>query len=270
MGFYITVEPSVKIFVEELGPKNGKPILFVHGWPLNRKMFEYQFDQIPNAGYRCIRMDLRGFGSSDKPWTGYSYDRMADDIRIVIDTLKLKNLILVGYSMGGAIVIRHMVRHAGQNISKLVLMGAAAPVFTKRPGYPYGMTKEQVNKLIQATYTDRPKMLEEFGDLVFEQPISDSFKSWFHGLGLEASGHATAMTAMSLRDEELWNDMHKIHVPTGIFHGVKDKICPFEFAQVQHAQINGSKLFSFNKSGHGIFYCELEKFNREFLRFVSG
>lgn len=65
MGYYISVEQNVKIFVEDLDPGHGKPILFIHGWPLNYKMFEYRFNQLPRMGYRCIGVDLRGFGKSD-------------------------------------------------------------------------------------------------------------------------------------------------------------------------------------------------------------
>lgn len=102
MGYYIQVERNVNMFVEDVGPGHGKPILFIHGWPANHKMFEYQFDQLPKVGYRCIGVDLRGFGKSDRPWEGYSYNRLADDIRIVIDALKLEGVTLAGMSVGGA------------------------------------------------------------------------------------------------------------------------------------------------------------------------
>jgi non-heme chloroperoxidase len=269
MGYYITVERNVNIFVEDLDPGFGKPILFIHGWPLNHKMFEYQFDQLPKMGYRCIGVDLRGFGKSDHPWEGYSYNRLADDIRIVIDTLKLEDITLAGHSMGGAIAIRYMARHVGHKVSKLALIGAAAPVFTRRPDYPYGLTKEDVNKLIEGTYTDRPKMLEGLGDMFFARYVTESFKDWFHGLGIEASGHATAKCAVSLRDEDLRQDLSKIFVPTGIFHGKQDRICPFVLAELMHAGIKGSQLIPFKYSGHGLFYCELEKFNRKLARFIG-
>ena len=71
----IEVEKGVRIIVQDLDPGMGRPVLFLHGWPVNHKMFEYQFDQLPKCGFRCIGMDLRGFGNSDKPWCGYDYDR---------------------------------------------------------------------------------------------------------------------------------------------------------------------------------------------------
>ncbi len=90
MAYYIQIDNNVNIFVEDIG--NGKPVLFIHGWPVNHIMYEYQLDVLPEYGIRCIALDLRGFGKSDRPFSSYSYNEMADDIRGVIDTLKLTNL----------------------------------------------------------------------------------------------------------------------------------------------------------------------------------
>lgn len=269
MGYYITVEQNVNIFVEDINPGEGKTILFLHGWPVNHKMFEYQFNHFLKLGYRCIGIDFRGYGKSDRPSGSYTYNRLADDIRIVIDTLRLENVLLVSHSMGGGIAIRFMARHEGYKVAKLALLGAAAPVFTHRPNYPFGKTKEEVNKLIEDTFNDRPKMISDFGDSFFARFVSEDFKNWFNGLGNEASGYATAMSLVSLRDEDLRKDLEKINVPTGIFHGVQDKVCPYVFAELMHAGIRGSKLIPFKFSGHGLFFSEKEKLNLELTRFFK-
>jgi non-heme chloroperoxidase len=265
---YITVEPGVRIFVEDLGPCTGKPVLFIHGWPVDHRMFEYQFDHFPKCGFRCIGMDIRGFGKSDKPWKGYSYNRLADDVRCVVDALGLEDFALVGFSMGGAIAVRYMARHAGYGVSKLVLVSAAVPVFTKRPDYPYGLPLSDVDKIIDQTYTDRPKMISDFGNNFFASKVSPEFRNWFNGLGLEASGHATAKTAISLRNEDLRTDEQQICVPTAIFHGIHDQIVPFASAEQSHRYIEGSMLLPFKCSGHGVFYDELERFNYCLERFL--
>ncbi|MCG0314644.1 MAG: alpha/beta hydrolase [Calditerricola sp.] len=82
---YIEVENGVRVFVQDINPGKGSfPVLFVHGWPVNHKMFEYQYTVLPYYGFRCLGLDLRGFGRSDKPWHGYSYDRLADDLYAVL------------------------------------------------------------------------------------------------------------------------------------------------------------------------------------------
>ncbi|WP_181350421.1 alpha/beta fold hydrolase [Thalassobacillus sp. CUG 92003] len=269
MGFFIPVEQNVRVYVEDLNPGDGLPIVFIHGWPVNHNMFEYQFNQLPKLGYRCIGIDLRGCGQSDRPWYGYSYDRISDDISMVMESLGVENVILVGHSMGGAVAIRYMARHHGNRVKKLVLIGAAAPVFTRRPGFKYGMTREDIDTIIENTYTNRPKMLEGFGDIFFSRYVTEGVRNWFNTLGLAASGHATAMYAQSLRDEDLRSDLPAINVPTGIFHGVLDKVCPFPLAEVMHAGIQGSELIPFLSGGHGLFYTELEQFNHELVRFLA-
>ena len=175
MGYYVQVEPDVNIYVEDLNPEGEKTILFIHGWPGNHRLFEYQFDQLPKMGYRCIGVDTRGFGNSDKPWKGYDYDRLADDVRGVVEALKLQDFTLGGHSTGGAIAIRYMARHNGYGVSKLALFAAAAPSLIQRPYFPYGLQREDVIKIIQGTYNDRPEMLRGFGDMFFFQHVTAGF-----------------------------------------------------------------------------------------------
>jgi non-heme chloroperoxidase len=162
-----------------------------------------------------------------------------------------------------------MARHNGHGVSKLALLGAAAPSFTKRPNYPYGLSIEEVNQFIQATYNDRPKMLQGFGDIFFFQYTSTPFSDWFFNLGLEAAGYSTAAVLVSLRDESLFADLGKIRVPTLILHGVHDLVCPYPFALAMNQGIQGSKLVPMEKSGHGLFWEEHEKVNRELNQFIG-
>jgi len=90
---------SVNIFYQEYG--TGKPIIFIHGWPLNHEMWEYQLTQLPKNNLRCIAYDRRGFGKSDRPWESYDYDTLAGDLHELITQLDLSSVTLVGFSMGG-------------------------------------------------------------------------------------------------------------------------------------------------------------------------
>jgi non-heme chloroperoxidase len=269
MGYYLRVEPDVNIYVEDVNRESEKTILFLHGWPASHKLFEYQFDHLPSMGYRCIGMDMRGFGNSDKPSGGYSYDRMADDVRAVIDELHLQNITLAGHSVGGAISIRYMARHNGYGVSKLALIAAAAPSLTQRPDFPHGLPTEDVTKLIHQTYEDRPKMLQSFEDLFFFQHITRPFSDWFFQLGLQAAGWSTAAVAASFRDESLFSDLETIQVPTIILHGIHDKVCLFPLALAQKNGIQNAKLVPFEQSGHGLFWEERDKFNRELAQFIG-
>jgi non-heme chloroperoxidase len=260
VGYFVTVEAGVNIYVEDINPGGSKTIMFVHGWPLSHKQFEYQFDVLPAMGYRCIGIDWRGFGKSDKPVNGYNYDRLADDIRTVVDALQLHNFTLAGHSTGGAIAIHYMARYSGYRVDKLVLIDAAAPI---------GFTKETANKLLAETLNDRPKMMRGVTDTFFFQYITGPFSDWFFQLGLEAAGWSTAAVIILLRDQNLNADLEKIGVPTLIIHGIHDKVIPFAQAQELNQKIRNSQLVPFQYSGHGPFWEERAKFNKTLTQFIQ-
>jgi len=267
--YCVRVEPNVNIYVNDLNPSGRKTILFIHGWPANHKMFEYQYNRLIPMGYRCIGIDERGFGNSDKPLRGYDYNRLADDVRCVVEALKLRDITLVGHSTGGAVAIRYMARHNGYGVCKLVLCAAAAPSLIQRPYFPYGLKEEDVNNIIKSTYTDRPKMLSDFGETFFYTKVSKPFSDWFFQLGLQAASWSTIAIANAWLYEELFCDLPRINVPTLILHGIHDKVCLFPLAIAQNQGIKNSRLIPFENSGHGLFYDEMDKFNRELAQFVG-
>jgi non-heme chloroperoxidase len=222
-------------------------------------------------GYRCIGIDCRGFGLSDKPWNGYDYDRLADDIRVVVDVLQLNNFTLGGHSTGGAICIRYMARYNGYGVSKLALFAAAAPSLIQRPYFGYGLPEQAVIDIINGTYNDRPNMLREFGNMIFYHQVTGPLSDWIFQLGLQASGWSTVSIANSwLNEEGLFYDLQTIDVPTLILHGVNDKVCLFPLAIAQRDSIRNSKLVPFDECGHFLFYDQRENFNKELIQFIEN
>jgi len=260
VGYFVNVEPGVNLYIEDLNPGGSKTLVFLHGWPLSHKQFEYQFDVLPAMGYRCIGIDWRGFGQSDKPIDGYHYDRLADDIRAVVEVLQIRDFTLIGHSTGGSIAIRYVSRYNGYGVSKLVLIDAAAPI---------GFTQETANKFLTETLNDRPKMMREVTESFFFQYITEPFSDWFFQLGLQAAGWSTAGVVVMLRDEQLYADLAKILVPTLIVHGIHDKVIPFAQAQELNQKIRNSLLVPFQYSGHGAFWEERDKFNGLLRQFIG-
>ena len=269
--FFVEVSDGVKVAVYDYNPKGKQTVLLVHGWPLSHKMYEYQINCLLDLGYRVTALDLRGFGASDTPAGGYSYDRMANDIYEVVCALDLKDFILVGFSMGGAIVLRYMNCCRGYGVKKLILLSAAAPSWTRREGFPYGLTREYVDQLICQARTDRAKLAWTFSHKqLFASAQSEQIKDWFQDIAMEASGVGTIKAACSLRDEDGRADLACVNVPTVTIHGAKDTVVSNDLAMIQQKGIKGSKLYNLANSGHGIVYDELEKFNRIFLGAVKG
>ncbi|MCI8446180.1 MAG: alpha/beta hydrolase, partial [Bacilli bacterium] len=174
--YYLKVNDGAKIAVEDINVNGNKTVVFVHGWPMRKEMFEYQKNILLDKGYRVVSYDIRGFGNSSVPKSGYNYNQLATDLYCVIDNLKVDSVTLVGFSMGGAIATHYMAMYDNYKVSKLILAGAAVPSFDKTINNPYGSSPEQTNQLIQKAYQDRPKLVTEFGNKVFSLNHSDEFK----------------------------------------------------------------------------------------------
>lgn len=267
---YIEVEPNVKLHVTDIG--EGQPIVLIHGWPLNDAMYEYQYQYFVQKGFRVVGISLRGFGKSDRPYGKYNFDVFSDDIKVVLEKLKINNATLGGFSMGGAVVIHYMAKYNGAHVSKLALFGAAAPSWKQREGFPYGASDEAAAGLIQTTRTNRQQLIEDFGKGfgASENSISPAMSQWLATINADASPYATTQAIIALRDLDLRPSLAKIKVPVAIFHGTKDKLCDFVFAEQLHKGIKNSYIVKFEKSGHALFIEEMEKFNTELEKFAKS
>src|SRR5579863_10555428 len=155
----------VKIYYEDFG--KGKPIVLIHGWPVSHEMWEYQLNELLLYNFRCIAYDRRGFGKSDRPYNGYDYTTMADDLRSLLDELDLQDVTLVGFSMGGGEVVRYCSRYNCERIAKVILVSSIAPYLTRSDSNPDGIDKEVFTGMEIKLRNDRPAFLEDFGKQFF-------------------------------------------------------------------------------------------------------
>ena len=266
---FIEVEKNVRLHISDLG--EGSPVVLIHGWPLSDAMYEYQYAALIKNGFRVIGITLRGFGQSDKPYGKYDYDVFAEDIKVVLEELQIDNAVLCGFSFGGATVIRFASKYNNEHISKLVLFGAAAPCEVRRDDFPYGLPVEILNSLIELNSTNRPQLIEEFGKLfaATETALPKNISDWLASIQFQSSQYAMEQGLIMIRDSDLRADLEKITIPTAIFHGKLDKLCPFELAEQLHNGIAYSKLIAFENSGHALFLEEREKFNDELIKFIK-
>jgi pimeloyl-ACP methyl ester carboxylesterase len=277
---FVEAAPGVKIYYQDWGDR--RPVVFVHGWPLNGRMWAAQGALLPRHGLRPVALDLRGFGQSDKPDhlgsgnggpPAYDLDAFADDVRAVMEALDLWGAALVGYSLGGAVALRFLARHAGEaaaRVDRLILVAALAPCATKKPGFENVPDPALYDEFIAACETDRKGFVAGFARASCATPPTDAQVNWFVSLAMEASPRATIRALMALRDMDLRPDLAAVSVPTAIVHGGQDQIARFEqTASVLQAALPGAELTRFGASGHAIFLDEKERFNAELLRVLG-
>ena len=263
---------EVKIYYEDLG--KGKTIVFIHGWPLNGAMWEYQITQLPQQGYRCITYDRRGFGNSDKPATGYDYNSLAGDLKSLIDELNLNDVTLVGFSMGGGEIAKYFSLYGGAKVSKVVLVSAVVPYMLQTADNPDGVPQEAFDQMGEAMQKDRPAFMESFAKDFFgvssaNHSLSDAFLADNLVQVMKASPIATLECAKSFSSTDFRKDVTAINVPTLIIHGDKDKTVPIKPTGEQSAAaIKGARFIVYEGAPHGLYYTEREKLNQDLMEFI--
>ena len=156
---------QVKIHYQDYG--RGKPVVLIHGWPLSHEMWEYQISELVEAGFRVIAYDRRGFGKSSKPYYGYDYDTLTDDLKELLDHLDLQDATLVGFSMGGGEVARYFSRYGGARVSKVVLISAVTPYLLQTPDNPDGVKESVFEDMLTQMKDDRIAFQDSFGKQIY-------------------------------------------------------------------------------------------------------
>lgn len=271
---FIETAPNVNLYVKDYG--NGNPVILIHGWPLSNEIWEYQIENLVANNYRVITYDRRGFGKSSQPWNGYDYDTLTDDLKSIIDQLELKNITLVGFSMGGGEVVRYFSRYAGANVSKVVLVSSVIPHLAISEDNPEGRSKEKNEATQFAIKEDRIGFLDDFGKNFFgvgflNTPISTTLLDYYRMLASFASPHATTECAKSFSNADFRQEVLSIKVPTLIIHGNADKIVPIEISSERTAElIVDNKFIIYDNAPHGLFYTDKDKLNDDLLEFLNS
>lgn len=253
---------GAEIAVYDPNPGGSPTVLLVPGFLLPHQMYEYQVQELLRRGYRPVAFDPRGGGFSAAEVGDYSYSQMAKDILHIVNTLRLHQFVLVGFSTGGAVALRYMNQCGGQGVKKLVLLAAAS-------NFPSGALMETAARLQQLARADRPQMCWELTRILFKQPHSEAVLEWFSSLVLAASPLGTSQFLENLCKEDCRWDLAHVHVPTAIFQGAEDVFLPCGLTEYQHREIGNSRLYTMEHSGHGLFYDELEPFNAAFFSFIA-
>jgi non-heme chloroperoxidase len=275
---YITVgkenDTNIDIYYEDHG--SGKPVILIHGYPLSGASWEKQVPVLLNAGFRVVTYDRRGFGKSSQPTTGYNYDTFAADLRELITQLKLQDVTLMGFSMGGGEIARYFGKNGSKGVSKAVFIGAVPPFLLKTADNPEGVDVSVFEGIKKAVAADRYAFFTDFfknfynTDLFLGKRVSDDVVrgSW----NLAAGASATASLAcVPTWLEDFRENLKRVDVPTLVIHGDDDRIVPLAAAGQRTAKlVKGARLVVVKGGPHCITWTHADEVNAELVTFLKN
>jgi len=264
----------VELYYEDLGV--GAPVVLVHGWPLSGRSWENQVPALIEAGHRVITYDRRGFGASSQPWGGYDYDTLAADLDALLVHLDLREVTLVGFSMGGGEVVRYIGTYGSDRISKAVLASAVPPYLYKSQDNPDGgLDDATIAEFENGVRGDRIAFLDGFTTNFFsagdELKTSEVQRTYARDIAAFASPKATLDCIAAFGRTDFRGDVAKVTVPTLVIHGDSDGIVPFEVSGKRSAElIPGARLVLIEGGPHAINATHADQFNTALLEFLAS
>jgi len=274
---YVTVgqenSGAVDLYYEDHG--SGKPVVLIHGYPLSGRSWEQQTLALLREGYRVVTYDRRGFGKSSQPTTGYDYDTFAEDLHKLITKLDLRDVTLVGFSMGGGEVARYIGKHGAGRVSKAASITGITPYLLKTAENPGPLDQAAVQGIQSAIAKDRLAFLTGWnqnfynldtllGKRISEEVVRDS---WNEAAG--ASPKATIDCPASWLTD-FRSDLAQFKVPTLVMHGDADRVLPISATGIRtHEAVKDSRLVVVAGAPHGMLATHPDEVNQALISFLG-
>lgn len=265
---------DVELHVDDTGG-TGRPVVLIHGWPLSAESWSKQIPALSAAGYRVVAYDRRGFGRSDKPRSGYDYNTFASDLAAVLDTLDLRDVTLVGFSMGGGEVARYIANHGEDRVRSVVFAAAVPPYLAQTPDNPEGpLTQDLADEMEGGLRDDEATFYEGFTTQFFSVDgtltVSEAERQEAITLAHQADHHAALKSMEAWATTDFRRDLEAVTVPALIIHGSGDGTVPFEGSGKRtHEQLAGSELVLIDDAPHGLNVSHTDEFNAALLAFLA-
>jgi non-heme chloroperoxidase len=283
----VTGGSGTKIAVYDTGNRNGKPLLFIHGFMQSHQSWVKQFtDSALKDKYRMVAMDMRGHGESQKPALPSDYQRpsdWADDVNAVITELGLAKPVVSGWSYGGFVIGDYLKKYGDGALGGIHFVGAAVD-FTrgdpsvKPPHFGDGIVHVNGSAGIDITRNNAPitdpavirNHVREFVRACFAiQPSTQDFESIvLQNLAVPMAARQGLITRPVV-DMDFSGTLRKIKVPVLITHGRKERLVLPTHAEYIKSLIPQAQLSLYDNSGHAPFAEEAARFNSELMKFVA-
>ncbi|RWH73489.1 alpha/beta hydrolase [Mesorhizobium sp.] len=276
---FVRTKDDVEIFYKDWGPKDARPIMFHHGWPLSSDDWDAQMLFFVNQGFRVIAHDRRGHGRSAQVSGGHDMDHYAADASAVTAHLDLKNAVHIGHSTGGGEVARYVAEFGEPQgrVAKAVLVSAIPPLMLKTESNPGGLPIEVFDGIRKALADNRAQMFLDFpaGPFYgFNRPNAKVYPGviqhwWLQGMMGSAKAHYDGVKAFSETDQT--EDLKKITVPTLVMHGDDDQVVPIDdSAELSVKLLKNGTLKVYKGYPHGMLTTHADVINRDLLAFIKG
>jgi non-heme chloroperoxidase len=273
---FLSTRDGINLFVKDHGC--GPTVIFVHGWPLNADMWDHHAQVLEEAGFRTIAYDRRGFGRSHQPDSGFDYDTLADDLKVVIDASGAPKVTLIGYSMGGGEIIRYLSRNGSGRVERIALVGTIVPGLARSGVNPEGIPAGEFDGIKAALKADRAGFIDLLlRDVLYDvdnastTPVTPAILEWSKAMAHQASLKALLACVDTFGLSDLRAEMDAMNVPALILHGTNDKPVPHGItAQDAARRLRKAKLILYPNASHGIVVTERDRVAQDLLGFLKA
>jgi non-heme chloroperoxidase len=259
------------------GEGGGRPVVLIHGFPLNGESWAKQQAALLDAGYRVIAYDRRGFGASTKAGAGYDYDTFAADLHALMEDLDLHDAVLVGFSMGTGEVARYLSRYGSRRVAKAAFLGSLEPFLLKTDDNPDGAGPQDFfDGIAQSVREDRYAFIAGFFKDFYN--LDDTLGSRISQEALEGSVQVanqagnTAIAAAPLTwPTDFRADIPAIDVPALILHGTADNILPIDATARRFRELLPEATYvELEGAPHGMLWTHGDEVNETLLAFLRA
>lgn len=269
-----TTRDNVEIYYKDWG--GGRPVVFIHGWPLNADAWDDQMKWVADNGFRGIAHDRRGHGRSAQPWDGYDFDTFADDLNDLLVALDLHDVTLVAHSMGGGELARYIGRHGTERVRSTVLLSAVPPLMGQTEANPEGAPGEVFDQIKDGIRTERSQFWKDasagfFGANRPGTKATQGNRDAFWLMAMTANIEASFKCVDAFGYTDFTDDLKKFDVPTLIVHGDDDQVVPIDATARKSVQLIADATLKVYEGGsHGIALVagDKERFNKDLLEFL--
>jgi non-heme chloroperoxidase len=248
----------------------GKPVVFIHGWSLGSAIWTLQTDWLAAQGLRVIAYDRRGHAGSDKPADGYDFDTLAADLAAVLVQLDLRDVTLVGHSMGAGEVARYLARNGSQRVARTMLVAPTTPFALKTNDNPECIDRALYDKAVAALEANPQAYLAAGAPGFFGRNAEPEMVEWGLSIARQASVPALVKCLRAFSETDFRADMRAFTLPTLIVYGTGDAPSTGKNAARTAAAITGSRVEPYEGAPHGLFLTDPARFNRDLLGFVRS